>query len=431
MIERYSRPQMRQIWTEENKFKAYLEVELLAAEAWSTLGVVPKEDVVLLRKKATFDVTRIHEIEEVTRHDVVAFTRAVSESLGEECKWVHYGLTSTDVVDTANGYLLKQANEILHHDLQSFVAVLRRRAYEFQYTPVIGRTHGMHADVTSFGLKWALWYEEMERNIARFEMAARGVEAGKLSGAVGNYANIPPEIQEYVCSHLGIESAAIATQVLGRDRHAFYIATLAVIAGTLEQMAMEVRNMQRQEVREVEETFRKGQKGSSAMPHKRNPISSENICGCARVMRGYMCTASENIALWHERDISHSSTERIVLPDATILLDYMLNRFQGVLDNLIVYPENMLKNIGLTHGAIFAQRVMNALIAKGLVREQAYDLVQPVAMKTLMEGGEMQDNLKQTTAITTHLTPKEIDDCFTLDYYMKRVDYIFGKVFGE
>ena len=422
---------MRGIWTEENKFRAYLEVEILAAEAWSTLGVIPAEDVRLLREKATFNVDRIHEIEEITRHDVVAFTRTVSESLGEERKWVHYGLTSTDVVDTANGYLLKQANEILREDLQRFLQVLKRRANEFKYTPVIGRTHGMHADVTSFGLKWALWYEEMKRNVERFEMAARGVEAGKLSGAVGNYANIPPAIQTYVCEHLGIESAHIATQVLGRDRHAFYLATLAVIAGTLEQMALEVRNMQRQEVREVEEAFRKGQKGSSAMPHKRNPISSENICGCARVMRGYMCTTSENIALWHERDISHSSTERIVLPDATMLLDYMLARFEGILDNLVVYPENMLRNIGLTHGAIFAQRVMNALIEKGFVREQAYDLVQPVAMKTLMEGGEMIDNLKATPAVTEHLTPEEIDQCFTLDYYMKNVDYIFEKVFGQ
>ena len=419
---------MRGIWTEENKFRAYLEVEILAAEAWSTLGVIPAEDVRLLREKATFNVDRIHEIEEITRHDVVAFTRTVSESLGEERKWVHYGLTSTDVVDTANGYLLKQANEILREDLQRFLQVLKRRANEFKYTPVIGRTHGMHADVTSFGLKWALWYEEMKRNVERFEMAARGVEAGKLSGAVGNYANIPPAIQTYVCEHLGIESAHIATQVLGRDRHAFYLATLAVIAGTLEQMALEVRNMQRQEVREVEEAFRKGQNGSSAMPHKRNPISSEHICGCARVMRGYMRTASENIALWHERDISHSSTERIVLPDATMLLDYMLARFEGILDNLVVYPENMLHNIGLTHGAIFAQRVMNALIEKGFVREQAYDLVQPVAMKTLMEGGEMIDNLKATPAVTEHLTPEEIDQCFTLDYYMKNVDYIFEKV---
>lgn len=428
MIDRYSRAPMRNIWTEQNKFNAYLEVEILAAEAWSELGVVPKEDVAKLRAKATFDVDRIHEIEEITRHDVVAFTRTVSESLGEERKWVHYGLTSTDVVDTANGYLLKQANAILRDDLQQFVAVLKKRANEFKFTPVIGRTHGMHADVTSFGLKWALWFATMQRNIERFEMAAKGVEAGKLSGAVGNYANIPPFIQTYVCEHLGIESAKIATQVLGRDRHAFYLATLAVIAGSLEQIALEIRNMQRQEVREVEEAFRKGQKGSSAMPHKRNPISSENICGCARVMRGYMATASENIALWHERDISHSSTERIVLPDATILLDYMLARLMNILDNLVVYPEHMLDNIRLTHGAIFAQRVMNALIEKGLVREQAYDLVQPVAMRTLMEGGQMQDLLKQTPEVMRYLSETEIDQCFTLEYYMKNVDYIFNQL---
>lgn len=428
MIDRYSRAVMRNIWTEENKFNAYLEVEILSAEAWSTLGVVPAEDIKKLREKASFNVDRIHEIEEQTRHDVVAFTRTVSESLGEEKKWVHYGLTSTDVVDTANGYLLKQANAILRQDLLSFLEVLKTRANEFKYTPVIGRTHGMHADVSSFGLKWALWYEEMRRNLERFDFASKGVEAGKLSGAVGNYANIPPTIQEYVCSHLGIESAKIATQVLQRDRHSFYMSTLAVIASTLEQMAMEVRNMQRQEVREVEEAFKKGQKGSSAMPHKRNPISSENICGCARVMRGYMATAAENVALWHERDISHSSTERIILPDATMLLDYMLARFEGILKNLVVYPENMLYNINLTHGAIFAQRVMNALISKGLVREAAYDTVQPVAMQTLQQGGEMIDHLKATPAVTQHLTNEEIDNCFTLDYYMKNVDYIFNQL---
>lgn len=428
MIDRYSRAPMRKIWTEENKFRAYLEVELLSAEAWSTLGVVPKEDIALLRRKATFSVPRIHEIEETTHHDVVAFTRTVSESLGEEKKWVHYGLTSTDVVDTANGYLLRQANRIIRQDLVSFLEVLRRRAMEFRYTPVIGRTHGMHADISSFGLKWALWYEIMRRNLERFDYASKGVEAGKLSGAVGNYANIPPQIQDYVCSHLGIESASIATQVLQRDRHAYYMSTLSVIASSLEQMALEVRNMQRQEVHEVEEAFAKGQKGSSAMPHKRNPISSENICGCARVMRGYMVTANENVALWHERDISHSSTERIILPDATMLLDYMLARFEGILSNLVVYPENMLRNIGLTHGAIFAQRVMNALIEKGLVREAAYDMVQPVAMQTLQEGGEMIDHLKANPAVSAHLTAQEIDDCFTLDYYMKNVDYIFNKL---
>ncbi len=428
MIERYSRAEMRKIWTEENKFNAYLEVEILSAEAWSTLGVVPAEDIVKLREKATFDIARIHEIEEITRHDVVAFTRAVSESLGEERKWIHYGLTSTDVVDTANGYLLRQANDILRKDLQDFIAVLRRRAVEFKDVPVMGRTHGMHADVSSFGLKWALWFDEMQRNIARFDMAARGVEAGKLSGAVGNYANIPPVIQEYVCEHLGLESAKVATQVLQRDRHAFYLATLAVIGSTLEQMALEIRNMQRQEVREVEEAFRKGQKGSSAMPHKRNPISSENICGCARVLRGYMATAAENVALWHERDISHSSTERIILPDATMLLDYMLKRFEGILDNLVVYPENMLRNIYMTHGVIFSQRVMNALIEKGFVREEAYDTVQPLAMKTLQEGGEYIDHLLASEKVMANLTKEEVEACFDLDYYFKNVDYIYNRL---
>ena len=428
MIERYSRPLMRAVWTEENKFDAYLKVEILSCEAWSELGVIPKEDVDKIRKKATFKVDRIKEIEEQTRHDVVAFTRAVSESLGEERKWVHYGLTSTDVVDTANGYLLKQADEILLKDLEAFQEVLRRRALEFKATPCIGRTHGIHADITSFGLKWALWYEEMKRNIERFKYAAAGVEAGKMSGAVGNFANIPPFIQDYVCGKLGIASANISTQVLQRDRHAYYLATLSVIASTLEQMAFEVRNLQRTEVREVEEAFGKGQKGSSAMPHKRNPISSENICGCARVMRGYMLTAAENVALWHERDISHSSTERIVLPDATELLDYMLNRFKGILENLVVFPETMLANIYRTHGVIFAQRVMNALIGKGLSREEAYDTVQPIAMKAWSEGLDYATLLQESPKVMGLLTKEELDGCFTLDYYFKNVDYIFDRV---
>ena len=419
---------MRAVWTEENKFDAYLKVEILSCEAWSELGVIPKEDVDKIRQKATFKVDRIKEIEEQTRHDVVAFTRAVSESLGEERKWVHYGLTSTDVVDTANGYLLKQADEILLKDLEAFQEVLRRRALEFKATPCIGRTHGIHADITSFGLKWALWYEEMKRNIERFKYAAAGVEAGKMSGAVGNFANIPPFIQDYVCGKLGIASANISTQVLQRDRHAYYLATLSVIASTLEQMAFEVRNLQRTEVREVEEAFGKGQKGSSAMPHKRNPISSENICGCARVMRGYMLTASENVALWHERDISHSSTERIVLPDATELLDYMLNRFKGILENLVVFPETMLSNIYRTHGVIFAQRVMNALIGKGLSREEAYDTVQPIAMKAWSEGLDYATLLQESPKVMGLLTKEELDGCFTLDYYFKNVDYIFDRV---
>lgn len=428
MIERYSRKVMRDVWTEENKFRSYLQVEILSCEAWSKLGVIPAEDVELIRERASFDIARISEIEEQTRHDVVAFTRAVSETLGEEKKWVHYGLTSTDVVDTANGYLLKQANNILRRDLDEFLEVLRRRAIEFKSTPCIGRTHGIHADITSFGLKWALWYEEMKRNIERFEFARRAVEAGKMSGAVGNFANIPPFIQDYVCEQLGIESANISTQVLQRDRHAFYLAALATIASTLEQMAFEVRNLQRTEVREVEEAFRKGQKGSSAMPHKRNPISSENICGCARVMRGYMCASAENVALWHERDISHSSTERIILPDATELLDYMLNRFKGILDNLVVYPERMIFNIYQTRGVIFAQRVMNALIAKGLSREEAYDTVQPVAMKAWTEALDYKTLLLDNEKVMSLLSAEELESCFTLDYYFKNVDYIYNRV---
>ena len=428
MIERYSRKVMRDVWTEENKFNAYLQVEILSCEAWSQLGVIPAEDVEKIRRDARFEVKRIQEIEEQTRHDVVAFTRAVSESLGEERKWVHYGLTSTDVVDTANGYLIKQANAILLKDLEEFMEVLRRRALEFKGTPCIGRTHGIHADITSFGLKWALWYEEMKRGIERFKTAAAGVEAGKMSGAVGNFANIPPFIQDYVCERLGIASANISTQVLQRDRHAAYVGAMALIAATLEQMAFEVRNLQRTEVREVEEAFRKGQKGSSAMPHKRNPISSENICGCARVMRGYMLTSYENVALWHERDISHSSTERIILPDATELLDYMLCRFKGILENLVVYPETMLANIYRTKGVIFAQRVMNALIGKGLSREEAYDTVQPIAMKAWTEGLDYQTLLKASDKVMSLLTEDELWDCFTLDYYFKNVDYIFSRV---
>ena len=428
MIERYSRKVMRDVWTEENKFGAYLQVEILSCEAWSKLGVIPASDVEKIRANARFEVSRIREIEEQTRHDVVAFTRAVSESLGDERKWVHYGLTSTDVVDTANGYLLKQANAILLKDLEEFMEVLRRRALEFKSTPCIGRTHGIHADITSFGLKWALWYEEMKRNIERFRYAAAGVEAGKMSGAVGNFANIPPFIQDYVCGQLGIESARISTQVLQRDRHACYVGTLALIASTLEQMAFEVRNLQRTEVREVEEAFRKGQKGSSAMPHKRNPISSENICGCARVMRGYMATSYENVALWHERDISHSSTERIVLPDATELLDYMLQRFKGILENLVVYPETMLANIYRTRGVIFAQRVMNALIAKGLSREQAYDTVQPIAMEAWTQDKDYKTLLEASSQVSEKLSREELDSCFTLDYYFKNVDEIFSRV---
>lgn len=418
---------MRRVWTEENKFNAYLKVEILAAEAWSKLGVVPEDDVKKLWDNATFNIDRIKEIELKTRHDIVAFTRTVSESLGDERKWVHYGLTSTDVVDTANGYLFKQANEILLEDIEKYIEVLGKQAEKYKFTPCIGRTHGIHADVTSFGLKWVLWRAEMLRNLKRFREAARGVEVGKLSGAVGNFANIPPSIQDYVCEKLGIESSDIATQVIQRDRHAYYMATIALIGASLEKMALEIRNLQRTEVHEVEESFGKGQKGSSAMPHKRNPISSENICGCARVLRGYMMTTYDNVALWHERDISHSATERILMPDATILLDYMLNRMMGILENLVVFEDRMKSNIYMTNGVIFAQRVMNALIGKGFVREQAYDTVQPIAMQAMAAGANYQDLLKQNEVVMGALTEEELDACFTLDYYMKNVDYIYER----
>lgn len=431
MIPRYSRPDMSAVWTEENKFNSYLKVEIEAAAAWSKLGVIPEKDVELLRKNARFNIDRIYEIEKETKHDIVAFTRTVSESLGEEKKWVHYGLTSTDVVDTANGYLLKQANEILRADLKRMSEILKKRAYEFKDTPCIGRTHGVHADITSLGLKWALWFEDMQRNMARFEDAAADVECGKVSGAVGNFANAPAFVQDYVCEQLGIHSAKISTQTLQRDRHAHYIATLALIGACIEKMATELRHWQRTELREAEEKFGKGQKGSSAMPHKRNPISSENMCGCARVLRGYMISSYEDIALWHERDISHSSAERIILPDATILLDYMLNRFSGILENLVVFPENMLKNIYLTHKVIFAQRVMTTLIGKGLSRESAYDLVQPIAMTAWFEGKDYKELLEQNEEIHKYLSTEELDSCFTLDYYLKNVDLIFSRVFGE
>ena len=427
MILRYSREKMRNIWSDENKFKAFLKVEILASHAWSELGVIPKSDVERIEKNASFDVKRIEEIEKETKHDVIAFTRAVSESLGDEKKWVHYGLTSTDVVDTANGYLLKQANDILEEDIIKFMKVLEDKALKYKNTPCIGRTHGIHADITSFGLKWVLWHEEMKRNLERFSMARRDIECGKISGAVGNFANVPPFIQDYVCKKLGLTSSNISTQVLQRDRHAFYIATLSLIASTLEKIAMEVRSLQRTEIHEAEEAFSLNQKGSSAMPHKRNPISSENICGCARVMRGYMATSYEDNALWHERDISHSSVERIVLPDATELLDYMLNRYMNTLDNLVVYPDMMLKNIYKTNGVIFSQRVMNALIDKGLSREEAYDTIQGIAMTSYNNDLDFKALLKENKKVLETLNAKEIDDCFTLDYYFKNVDFIYKR----
>lgn len=428
MIERYSRPEMRNIWSEENKFKAWLEVEICACEAWSELGVIPKEDVEKLRAGASFDMDRIYEIEKETRHDVIAFTRAVSESLGEERKWVHYGLTSTDVVDTALGYLLRQANEILERDIINFIEILKDKAIAYKDTPMMGRTHGVHAEPTTFGLKMALWHEEMKRNLERFRHAADNVQYGKMSGAVGTYANIDPFVEEFVCNKLGTKAAPISTQTLQRDRHAEYMATLALVATSLDKFATEVRALQKSEVREVEEAFAKGQKGSSAMPHKRNPISSENISGLSRVIRGHMVSAYENVTLWHERDISHSSVERIILPDATMLLNYMLNRFGNIIKNLTVFPENMQRNIQRTYGVPFSGRVMTKLIDKGISREQAYDTVQPRAMQAWEEQRSFKDIILETPAITELLNAEEIEEAFNPSWHLKHVDTIFKKL---
>ncbi|WP_339164412.1 adenylosuccinate lyase [Siminovitchia sp. FSL W7-1587] len=428
MIERYTRPEMGAVWKEENRYNAWLEVEILACEAWAELGEIPREDVKKIREKASFDVARIKEIEKETRHDVVAFTRAVSETLGEERKWIHYGLTSTDVVDTALSYLLKQANSLIVKDLENMISIIKEKAIEHKDTVMMGRTHGVHAEPTTFGLKLALWYEEMKRNLERFQAAAKGVEFGKISGAVGTYANIDPFVEQYVCEKLGLQPAPISTQTLQRDRHAHYMSVLALIATSIEKFAIEIRGLQKSETREVEEFFAKGQKGSSAMPHKRNPIASENMTGMARVIRGYMMTAYENVPLWHERDISHSSAERIILPDATIALNYMLNRFGNVVKNLTVYPENMKRNMEKTLGLIFSQQVLLALIEKGLSREEAYDTVQPKAMEAWEKQVSFKKLIAEDEKVQKLLGPEEIDACFDPQYHLKHVDAIFEKL---
>lgn len=428
MITRYTRPEMAKIWSDKNRYNCWLEVEILADEAWAELGEIPKEDVEKIRKNAKFTVERILEIEEETRHDVVAFTRCVSESLGEEKKWVHYGLTSTDVVDTAYGYQLKQANDILRKDLADFLEIIKEKALAYKDTVCMGRTHGVHAEPTTFGLKLALWYSEMKRNIERFERAAQGVEAGKISGAVGTFANISPEVEAYVCKKLGIRPQEISTQILSRDLHADYISTIALIATSIEKFATEIRGLQKSETREVEEFFAKGQKGSSAMPHKRNPIGSENMAGLARVIRGHMVTAYENVNLWHERDISHSSAERIIIPDSTILLNYMLRRFGNIVKNLTVFPENMLRNMDTTFGLIYSQRVLLKLIDKGMSREKAYDLVQPCTAKAWDEKLPFRAVLEEQPEIMATLSEEDLDDAFDYHYHIKNVDLIFKRV---
>ncbi|UED79871.1 adenylosuccinate lyase [Lysinibacillus sp. CD3-6] len=428
MIERYTRPEMGAIWTEQNKYQAWLEVEILACEAWAEIGDIPKDDVAKIRENASFDVNRILEIEKETRHDVVAFTRAVSETLGEERKWVHYGLTSTDVVDTALSYIIKQANTILRKDIVNFIDIIAAKAKEHKHTVMMGRTHGVHAEPTTFGLKLGLWYEEMKRNLERFDAAAAVIETGKMSGAVGTYANIDPRVEQYVCDKLGLAASPISTQTLQRDRHAQYLGALALIATSIEKFATEIRGLQKSETREVEEAFAKGQKGSSAMPHKRNPIGSENMVGMSRLMRGYMVTAYENVALWHERDISHSSAERVILPDATITLNYMLNRFGNIVKNLTVFPENMKRNMGRTFGLIYSQRILLALIDKGLVREEAYDTVQPLAMQAWDEQVQFRTLVDASEKITSYLSKEELDECFDYNYHLQHVDMIFERL---
>lgn len=428
MISRYTRPEMAAIWTDEKKFECWLAVELAADEAWAKLGHIPAEDVEKLKQNAKFDVDRIQEIEAVTHHDVIAFTRNVSESLGEEKKWVHYGLTSTDVVDTAYGYQLKQANDIIRKDLKDFTQIVADKAREHKNTVMMGRTHGVHAEPTTFGAKLARWYSEMKRNIERFDRAAKGVEAGKISGAVGTYANIDPFVEECVCEKLGIRAQEVSSQVLPRDLHADYMASLALIATSLEEFATEIRGLQKSETREVEEYFAKGQKGSSAMPHKRNPIGSENICGLARVCRGHMVTAYENVALWHERDISHSSAERIILPDTTILIDYMLNRFGRIVKNLTVFPENMKRNMDKTFGLIYSGRVLLKLIDTGMSREEAYDLVQPYTAKAWDGQTQFRPLLESDATIMSRLSKEDLDDAFDYHWHLKHIDDIFKRV---
>lgn len=430
MIERYTRPQMAAIWNDPFKFDTFLKIEILNAEALAVKGLVAKSDLKRIQENATYDLQRLKELEFETKHDIIAFTRAVSESLGDEKRYIHYGLTSTDVVDTANGYILKQANDIIKADLIRFASVLKDKAMLYKNTFCIGRTHGIHADITTFGLKWALWYDEMQRNIRRFNDACKDVECGKISGAVGNYAFTDPFVEDYIIGKLGIGKVNISTQTLQRDRHAFYLSVIALIGSSLEKIATEIRHLQRTEVREVSEFFDLGQKGSSAMPHKQNPIVSENITGLARILRGYVIPGFEDVTLWHERDISHSSVERVILPDATTLLDFMLHRYTNTLEKLIVYPEQMLSNIFITKGVVFSQRVLTALIDSGLSRETAYDTVQQLALRSYRENIDFKQLVSEDTLILSKMSQPMIDGLFELDYYQRNVDYIYKQVFS-
>ena len=427
MIERYTNPEMGNIWTLQHEFETMLEVEIAACEAMAELGEIPQEAAANIRAKATFDLPRVKEIEKVTNHDVIAFLTNVAEYVGEDSKYIHKGLTSSDVKDTALGIMMKKSADIIIDDLKKLLEVLRRRAVEFKHTPCIGRTHGIHAEPMTFGLKLLLWSAEVERDIERVEHAKKIVAVGKLSGAVGTYSNIDPRIEEITCKKLGITPVRLATQVIQRDRHAEYMTTLAIVASSLEKFATEVRNLQRTDIREAEEYFAPGQKGSSAMPHKRNPITCERISGMARLVRGNAVAALEDITLWHERDISHSSVERVILPDSTINVDYCTKKFTNIIDKLLVYPEAMLADMEKTGGLIYSQRLMLAIVDKGVLREDAYKWVQRNAMKRWLEGEDFRTNVEKDEDILKHLTKEEIDSCFDYQYFLRHIDRIFAR----
>lgn len=427
MIERYTNPEMGQLWSLQHEFEEILEVELAACEAMAELGEIPQEAAENIRRTAKFDLTRVHEIEQVTNHDIIAFLTNVAEYVGEDSKYIHRGLTSSDVKDTALGIMMKKSADIILADLRRFHDVLKRRAAEFKHTPCIGRTHGIHAEPMTFGLKLLLWMAEVERDIERVEHAQKIVAVGKLSGAVGTYSNIDPRIEEIVCRKLGLTPVRLATQVIQRDRHAEYMTTLAIVASSFEKFATEIRNLQRTDIREAEEYFSPGQKGSSAMPHKRNPITCERVAGMARLVRGNAVAAMEDITLWHERDISHSSVERVILPDSTINVDYCIKKFTSIMDKLLVYPEAMLENMNKTGGLIYSQRLLLAVVDKGVLREDAYQWVQRNAMKRWMVGEDFRTNVEKDPDITRYLTKEEIEACFDYQWFLRHVDMIFAR----
>ncbi|HNY65120.1 MAG TPA: adenylosuccinate lyase [Deltaproteobacteria bacterium] len=430
MIRRYTRKVMEEIWSDENRYRKWLDVEVAVCEAWASKGKIPAESMRNIREKAAFTVERIEEIEEITKHDVIAFVSCVAEYVGEDARFIHMGMTSSDVLDTAFALQLKESGLILLDDIRALMEALRKRAFEFKHTPAMGRSHGIHAEPVTFGLKFALWYAEMERNLKRMEDAIEAISYGKISGAVGTFANIPPDMEEFACERLGLKPAPISTQIIQRDRHAQFFSTIAIIGSTLEKIATEIRHLQRTEVLEAMEPFGKGQKGSSAMPHKKNPILSENITGLARLLRGYCLSALENVALWHERDISHSSVERVIGPDATIVLDFALARLTRVIEGLVVFPENMQKNLDLTKGLWHSQGVLLALVDKGVARDTAYGWVQRNALKVWDGKEDFKDLLKKDEDVVRVLGADAIDGLFDLSHHLKYVDTIFERVFS-